>query len=122
MVIKVEDKRSFTPEGELKERVKSEEKREKPKEEKKEVGFPPPPTFSEFLMSLYASCMLSMGAMEVEGAQKQEVDFIQAKQTIDVLEILYEKTKGNLSREEKSLYDNILSELKLTFVKLWDKK
>lgn len=114
MVIKVEDKRSFTNQGELKESLDEKQKnKEKPKEPLK---LPPPPNFSDFILSLYASAMMAMGSIEIKGAPKTEVDLVQAKQTIDILEILLKKTEGNLSEEEKKLFDTVLTELRLNFV------
>lgn len=119
MVIKVEDKRSFSSEGELKEPLKeNQQNKEKTKEEQK---FPPPPTFSDFILSLYASAMMAMGIIELKGTLKTEIDLPQAKQTIDILEMLLKKTEGNLSQEEKELFDNVLTELRLNFVKLLEK-
>ncbi len=118
MTIKVEDKRTFTKEGELKEPLK--EKKEE--NQKKSIELPPTPTFSEFIVSLYASAMMSMGAIEVKGAEKMEIDLGQAKQTIDILEILQKKTQGNLTEEEKNLFNNLLTELRLNFVNIMNKK
>lgn len=117
-MIKVEDKRSFNKDGELKEPLKEEQK-EKEKGGKK-MELPPPPSFSDFLLSLYASAMMNMGLVEIKGAEKVEVDIPQAKQTIDVLEILFEKTRGNLKEEEKKLFENILTELRINFVKIME--
>lgn len=118
MTMKVEDKRIFTKEGELKEPL-SEKKEEKTE---KKIELPPTPTFSEFIVSLYASAMMSMGAIEVRGAEKMEIDLGQAKQTIDILEILQKKTEGNLTEEEKNLFNNLLTELRLNFVNVVNKK
>lgn len=119
MVIKIEDKRSFNKDGELKEPLKEDQK-QKERVEKK-IELPPPPAFSDFLLSLYASAMMNMGLVEIKGAEKVEIDLPQAKQTIDILEIIFEKTKGNLTEEEKGLFDNILTELRINFVKIMEK-
>jgi len=119
MMVKVEDKRIFNKEGNLKEPFEGKEKSDE--KTKKSIDFPPPPSFSEFILSLYASAMIAMGAMEIKGAEKTEVDLPQAKQTIDILEVLYKKTEGNLTEEEKSLFDNLMTELRLKFVNIIDK-
>lgn len=116
-MIKIEDKRSFSKDGELKEPLKEEESKEKAD---KKVELPPPPSFSDFLLSLYASAMMSMGLIEIKGTEKAEIDLPQAKQTIDILEVLFEKTRGNLNEEEKKLFDNILTELRINFVKIME--
>lgn len=114
MVIKIEDKRSFDSKGELKETLNENKKNEA--KTKEALKFPPPPSFSDFILSLYASAMMAMGAIEIKGSPKVEVDLAQAKQTIDILEILLKKTEGNLSEEEKNLFDTVLTELRLNFV------
>lgn len=119
MMVKVEDKRIFDREGNLKEPSDSKEKVEE--KTKKNINFLPAPTFSEFILSLYASAMISMGAMEIKGSEKMEIDLTQAKQTIDIMEVIYKKTEGNLTQEEKSLFDNLMTELRLKFVDTMNK-
>lgn len=118
-MVKVDDKRSFNKEGELKEPVK--EKQEKKEQKTNKLELLPPPNFSDFILSLYASAMLSMGAIEIEGTEKGEIDLSGAKQTIDLLEMLLKKTEGNLTEEEKNLFDTIITELRLNFVDLMGK-
>jgi hypothetical protein len=48
---------------------------------------------------------------------KKEKMFTMAKQTIDIMGMLEEKTRGNLTTDEESLLKNILYELRLTYVK-----
>src|SRR5690242_17620345 len=58
-------------------------------------------TFERFLASLYMSAMLQLGLMHEEGGQPR-IDLIGARQTIDTLGLLNEKTKGNLSFSEEN--------------------
>jgi len=60
--------------------------------------------------------MVAMGKLKNPATDKIERDLDQAKQSIDILEMLKEKTKGNLSAELSSLLDKFLTELRLNFV------
>ena len=55
-------------------------------------------TFERFLASLYMTAMLQMGMMHEQGGQPR-IDIIGARQTIDTLGLIAEKTKGNLTRD-----------------------
>ncbi|MEZ4288924.1 MAG: DUF1844 domain-containing protein [Polyangiales bacterium] len=73
--------------------------------------------FNTFVLSLSASALLHMGevppGMSAEHIQK---DLVLAKQTIDCLAMLEEKTKGNLTGEEERLLSGILMDLRMRFV------
>ena len=55
-------------------------------------------------------------AIQNPETQTIAVDLVQARQSIDVLALLREKTKGNLSAEEEQLFSSVLSDLRLRFV------
>jgi hypothetical protein len=55
--------------------------------------------------------------LQVEG-QKKEPDLEMAKYNIDMLETIEEKTKGNLSEEEKKVLENMLSQVRMAYVKV----
>lgn len=74
-------------------------------------------TFERFLASLYMSAMLQLGLMREQGAQPQ-IDMIGARQTIDTLSLLAEKTKGNLTRAEENFLQNSLYELRMAYVEV----
>jgi Domain of unknown function (DUF1844) len=74
-------------------------------------------TFERFLASLYMSAMLQLGLMHEEGAQPR-IDLIGARQTIDTLSLLSEKTKGNLTSAEESFLQNSLYELRMAYVEV----
>jgi Domain of unknown function (DUF1844) len=74
-------------------------------------------TFERLVASLYMSAMMQLGLMHEEG-QQPVADLIGAKQTIDTLGVLQEKTKGNLTEQEQSLLQNALYELRMAFVEL----
>jgi hypothetical protein len=74
-------------------------------------------TFERFLASLYMSAMLQLGLMHEEGAQPR-VDLIGARQSIDTLGLLQEKTKGNLTPAESNFLQNCLYELRMAYVEV----
>jgi len=73
--------------------------------------------FSTFVASLNASVLLNLGAIEDPNTGKKTKNLPMAKQTIDILNMLEEKTSGNLSKDEENLLKNILYDLRLMFVK-----
>jgi hypothetical protein len=74
-------------------------------------------TFERFLASLYMTAMLQLGLMRQQGAQPQ-VDIIGARQTIDTLSLISEKTKGNLTAAEANFLQNSLYELRMAYVEV----
>lgn len=74
--------------------------------------------FSSFIMSLATQSLMQMGAMEPPQGVPLQVDMEGARQTIEVLALLKEKTINNLDEAEKKLMDKILHEIRLHFVHL----
>ena len=74
-------------------------------------------TFERFMASLYMSAMMQMGMMHEEGGQPR-IDLIGARQTIDTLGLLQEKTKGNLTATEQNFLQNCLYELRMAYVEV----
>jgi hypothetical protein len=74
-------------------------------------------TFERFLASLYMTAMLQLGLMHEEGAQPR-IDLIGARQTVDTLSLLSEKTKGNLTSAEENFLHNALYELRMAYVEV----
>lgn len=74
-------------------------------------------TFERFMASLYMTAMLQLGLMHEEGAQPR-LDLIGARQTIDTLSLLAEKTKGNLTSAEEHFLQNCLYELRMAYVEV----
>jgi hypothetical protein len=73
--------------------------------------------FPTFVVSLNASVLLHLGAIEDPTTGQKTKNLSMAKQTIDILSMLEEKTVGNLNNEEKNLLKNILYDLRLMYVK-----
>ena len=74
-------------------------------------------TFERFLASLYMTAMMHLGLMHEEGGQPR-IDLIGARQTVDTLSLLSEKTKGNLSAAEGNFLQNSLYELRMAYVEV----
>lgn len=74
-------------------------------------------TFERFLASLYMTAMLQLGLMRQQGEQPR-VDIIGARQTIDTLSLIAEKTKSNLTPAEENFLQNSLYELRMAYVEV----
>jgi len=74
-------------------------------------------TFPTFIFSLNSSALLHMGVIEDPGTGQKTKNLPLAKQTIDILGMLEEKTKGNLTEEEAGMLKNFLYELRMLYVK-----
>jgi len=74
-------------------------------------------SFERFLASLYMNAMMQLGLM-VEQGGAPHVDLIGARQTIDTLGMLGEKTKGNLTPKEQAFIQNALYELRMAYVEV----
>lgn len=73
--------------------------------------------FSTFIFSLNSSALVHLGVINEPGSDKKMKNMVIAKQTIDILGMLQEKTKGNLTDDEENLLKNILHDLRLMYVK-----
>ena len=74
-------------------------------------------SFERFMASLYMSAMMHLGLMHEQGGAPR-VDLIGARQTIDTLGLLQEKTKGNLTSAEETFLHNCLYELRMAYVEV----
>jgi len=77
-----------------------------------------PVTFSTFVLGLSTQALLHLGEIESPLAGKVERDLTAAKDIIDVLGILREKTRNNLEQAEERLLDSILYDLRMRYVEL----
>jgi hypothetical protein len=125
----VKDRRMFSPDGEdaaKKEPAEAAETREEKAESTGPAGpagtrdsRPPMPeiNFATFIASLNASALFHLGVMEDPVSGKREKDLAMAKQTIDILSILQQKTAGNLAADEEAMLKSILYDLRILYVK-----
>ncbi|MCL2012591.1 MAG: DUF1844 domain-containing protein [Cystobacterineae bacterium] len=75
-------------------------------------------TFSTFILGLASTILVHLGEMEEPQTQKREIQLPLARQCLDFLGILYDKTQGNLSTEESHLLHQILTDLRLLYVRV----
>ena len=83
---------------------------------KEDTGLPQI-NFMTFIMSLNASAMVNLGIIEEPATQKKEKNLALGKQTIDILAMLEEKTKGNLTADETNMLKNILYDLRIIYIR-----
>jgi len=107
---KVVDKRFFAQEEKGKDT-------EKVKEKVTQEEVIPNITFSSFIYSLSSTCLIHLGEIPEPTSGTYQKNLVLAKQTIDLLEILSEKTKGNLTPEEEGLLKSSLTELRIRYIK-----
>ncbi len=74
-------------------------------------------TFERFMASLYMTAMLQLGLMQEERGQPR-IDLLGARQTVDTLGLLAEKTRGNLTPAEENFLQNCLYELRMAYVEV----
>lgn len=126
----IKDRRIFSQENTDKEKEEKEKSRETAKQESGEAGHSegktdekeqqtclPEINFPTFVMSLNASALVNLGILDNPATGEKEINLALAKQTIDILCMLEEKTKGNLSKDEESMLKNILYDLRIIYVK-----
>jgi len=88
-----------------------------PTEEPIEESQLPEINFATFIFSLNSSALVHLGMIEDPATRKNMKSLPLAKQTIDILGMLEEKTQGNLSTDEENLLKNILHDLRLMYVR-----
>jgi hypothetical protein len=81
------------------------------------MDHPPAMSFDQLVQSVYMTSIMQLGGTTQEGQQPQ-VDILGARQSIDMLSVLEEKTKGNLSIEETRLLESALFELRMAFLEV----
>ncbi len=74
--------------------------------------------FSTFILSLSHSAYVHMGDVSLPDGERLEKDLPLARQTIDILSILSDKTKGNLTGDEERLLEQVLYELRMRYLEV----
>ena len=90
--------------------------KEKEHLEKSGKFVPPEPVFKFFVSTLSLQASIALGYIPNPSTNKTEEDLTQAKFLIDTLDMLKEKTMGNLSQEESAFLENLLYELRMGYV------
>lgn len=78
---------------------------------------PPNALFANFVMGLASATLIELGVVEDPATQKKHIQRDHARQHIEILAMLAEKTRGNLVPEEKELIERVLVDLKMQFAK-----
>ena len=133
---RVIDRRPFTTDGELRQEVVAEQEREAQREAKKEATAPqaqapvseaktppadPPkrsPAFENLIRMIGSNGAMVLGAYTDPRTGQPVIDPDAARELIDMLDALHEKTKGNLAPEEESLMLDLLGKLKMTYLEV----
>ena len=119
---RVTDKRGFSEDGENRASGAAEQENEKAKttasglEEKNEVPPRPPIDFPSYILSYYTQGLVLLGEVPSPYTNKKEEDVEAARHIVDILSMIQEKTKGNLSKDENQLLDSVLYELRIKFM------
>ena len=111
----VKDKRTFDSEGKVREELKKAKTQGAKEEGKRSVPLPEV-NFSSFLLSLSSSTLLHLGEVADPQSGEKKKDLALAKQSIDIISLLRDKTKNNLTQEEEKLLDHLLYDLRMRFV------
>jgi uracil-DNA glycosylase len=133
---RVIDRRPFTAEGELRKEVVEEQEREAKREAAKIPAAPPPetaktaappppaetpervPAFENLVRMLGSNAAMVLGAYADPRTGQPVIDPEAARELIDMLDALHEKTKGNLAPEEDTLLLDLLGKLKMTYLEI----
>jgi hypothetical protein len=123
---RVTDKRSFSEDGETRTPEASEKAGGGPAGEPspdsksgssgEEAQQLPPIDFPSYLLSYYTQGLVLLGEVPSPYSGKKEEDTEAARHTIEILALLQEKTKGNLTQDEEKLLENVLYELRMKFM------
>jgi hypothetical protein len=81
------------------------------------MGAPQEVSFDHVIQSIYLSALVAMGA-GTEPGQQPRIDIVGARQSIDMLAVLEQKTKGNLTEKEQRLLQNALFDLRMMYVEI----
>ncbi|VAV84786.1 hypothetical protein MNBD_DELTA01-1876 [hydrothermal vent metagenome] len=84
-------------------------------------GTLPPPDFTTFIYSLSTTALMQLGEIDNPETNKKDTNYQLAKHTIDLLDMLREKTKNNLTEEENKLMEGVLYDLRICYCKIVEK-
>jgi hypothetical protein len=123
---RISDKRSFREDGLPREEAHAEPRQGSPKPEGADAADGEPPVeeappgaridFPSYVLSYYTQGLVLMGEVPNPYTNKKEEDVDGARHTIDILDMLQQKTKGNLVKEEEQLLESVLYELRMKYM------
>lgn len=116
----VQDKRRFNTDGSIKSEAVDSPSNESGQSKESHKSTQETPSFeinfSTFLLSLASSVQIALGAVPHPSTGKPEVNLVAARQTIEILSMLEDKTKNNLAKDEEALFKHILHDLRMSYV------
>jgi hypothetical protein len=127
---RVVDRRPFAADGSRKEDIPAEENKEeaapardrgtpgKPQSEPRSPYGDNSPGFETLVSYLSTTAMFQLGLIPGPSGEHIPADMVNAQRTVDLLELLQEKTQGNLTASESRLLDDVLYELRMSFVEV----
>ena len=83
-------------------------------------AFLPPLELSSIVILLYFPALIQLGLMEDPASGEKREDLALAKRNIDLLDLLKDRTKGNLEAEEQKFLDGVLGQLKMAYLQKAD--
>jgi hypothetical protein len=83
-------------------------------------AFLPPLEFSSIVILLYFPALIQLGLMEDPASGERREDLTLAKRNIDLLDLLRDRTKGNLDEDEGKFLEGVLDQLKMAYLKKAD--
>ena len=119
----IKDRRSLDEKGDLRQKEsqpevkRQEEKTGEPQRQEGQKIPLPEVSFSSLLFSLSSSALFHLGEIADPYTNQKKQDLTLAKHTIDIMAMLKEKTKGNLTEEEKKFLESVLADLRWRYVK-----
>jgi hypothetical protein len=127
---RVVDRRPFAADGSRKEEIPAEEKEveaapqrdrstpSEPQSEPRDQYDDDSPGFETLVSYLSTTVMFQLGLIPGPSGERIPADMPNAKRTVDLLEVLQEKTQGNLTASESRLLEDVLYELRMSFVEM----
>ena len=139
---KITDRRKFTEDGELRPGAEAESSSSaQPPKAAPQPSSPPQPApppaarreeeppgvgvetpFERLVISFTSTAMMQLGLVALDQDQPLEPDLVGARETIDMLGVLQEKTRGNLTAREERFLKNALTELRMAYVEVQKQK
>jgi hypothetical protein len=103
-----------------KEILAAQEEAEKKDEQQEEPSHGPLPegNFAALISMLATQALFALGLLQIKGQEERKPDLELAKYNIDMLQVLEDKSKGNLTKEEEAVLANTLNELRMGYVKV----
>ncbi len=113
---KPEKEQSLAPPPPRQEEPTEPSQEDKPTSQRQDNETPVEVTFSGLIFSLSHTALIQLGEIPDPASRKKEKNLTLAKQSIDLIALLEEKSKGNLAQEEELLLKNVLYDLRMRFV------